>query len=93
MEPVTDNKTEQQLQIEQINHRRRRIQRLKRFLTFALCVLLLFPNVTCVYLLVQNFHMNKKIDAIYQMISEDSEQTYLDEKSFSNDSAEEIIFS
>lgn len=93
MEPVTDNKTEQQLQIEQINHRRRRIQRLKRFLTFALCVLLLFPNVTCVYLLVQNFHMNKKIDAIYQMISEDSEQTYLDEKSFSNDSAEEIIVS
>lgn len=93
MEPVTDNKTEQQLQIEQINHRRRRIQRLKRFLTFSLCVLLLFPNVTCVYLLVQNFHMNKKIDAIYQMISEDSEQTYLDEKSFSNDSAEEIIVS
>ena len=91
MEPVTEQKTEQQLKIEQIERRRRRIQRMKRVLTFFLCVLLLLPNVTCVYLLVQNYQMNCRIDAIYKLISEESEKEVIAEDAYANEQIEEIL--
>lgn len=93
MEPVTEQKTEQQLKIELIERRRRRIQRMKRVLTFFLCVLLLFPNVTCVYLLVQNYQMNCRIDAIYKLISEESEKEVIAEDAYANEQIEEIVVS
>lgn len=90
---VSEQKTEQQLQIDQINKRRRRIQRMKQILVFFLCALLLFPNVTCVYLLIQNHHMNRKLESIYQMISTESERTDIKEESFAKEDAAEMIVS
>lgn len=71
------------VQIKNIEKRRKRIQRMKRMLTFCLVVLLVFPNVSCILLLVHNYYLNTRIDAIYSMLSSESvvvsehEETYL----------------
>lgn len=73
MKPVDSEKTDAQKQIEQINKRRKRIQRFKYSLLSILVILLLFPNIVSIYLLIQNYQLQKQIDGIYSFVTEESE--------------------
>ncbi|MBQ7972744.1 MAG: polysaccharide deacetylase [Lachnospiraceae bacterium] len=56
-------------QLAGIEKRRKRIQRIKRVLVISLGFLLLFPNVTCIFLLYSNYQMNLKIDRLMEALS------------------------
>ncbi len=90
MEQMHDIKPDARQQIEQIEKRRNRIQRMKSLLMVALCVLLVFPNISCIYLFVQNYQMNKKIDDIYKMISKESATIEKHEESFTSEEKTQV---
>lgn len=57
-----------------LEYRRKRVKRIKRFLLIALTVLLILPNVLCIYLLIQVNHTNRILEETQENLWELSVQ-------------------
>ncbi len=91
MEQSKEVFTEAQLQIKQIEKRRKRIQRLKVMLTMMICVLLVFPNITCIFLLFQNHQLNQQLSELNVLLSTERVRVESPQISFAADESPENI--
>lgn len=91
MEQSNEVLTEAGLQIKQIEKRRRRIQRLKAILTVIICVLLVFPNITCIFLLIQNYQLNQQLSELNVLLSTERVRVEAPQVSFAADESLESV--
>lgn len=87
MEPIQEQKKDIKQQIAIIEKRRKRIQRMKRTMMVLLCVFLLFPNLSSIYLLIQNYRVNVQLRQITDLLTNETVGTASPEYSYAEDNA------